>query len=160
ESAPPVRVALAVALTKGGIDDVVKAVTELGVARVTPVVAERSVVRWDADRARAAHARLGAIAREAAMQSRRATIPAVGRVVGFEPVRPGAGLAGPRPGGRPRRRACAPGVRKVDGAGRTRRRLLGRRAHTPDRPSGARNRAPCAPRRDGSDRSNGGARGP
>jgi 16S rRNA (uracil1498-N3)-methyltransferase len=76
-SAPPVGVALAVALTKGGLDDVVAAVTELGVVRVIPVRTARSVVRWDATRAPRAVARLRVVAREAAMQSRRARPPVV-----------------------------------------------------------------------------------
>ena len=79
EHAPllPVGVALAVALTKGGLDDVVAAVTELGAVRVIPVRTARTVVRWDAARARRAVDRLRVVAREAAMQSRRARVPAV-----------------------------------------------------------------------------------
>jgi 16S rRNA (uracil1498-N3)-methyltransferase len=76
-AAPAIGVALAVALTKGGLDDVVAAVTELGVVRVIPVRTVRSVVRWDATRARRAVERLRAVAREAAMQSRRARLPLV-----------------------------------------------------------------------------------
>ena len=53
--------------------------------------ARRSVVRWDDDRAEAAVARLAAVAREAAMQCRRARIPVVA------PVADLAALAG-RPG--------------------------------------------------------------
>jgi 16S rRNA (uracil1498-N3)-methyltransferase len=74
---PSVGVALAVALTKGGLDDVVAAVTELGVRRVIPVRTARAVVRWDAARAQRAVDRLRVVAREAAMQSRRATVPGV-----------------------------------------------------------------------------------
>jgi 16S rRNA (uracil1498-N3)-methyltransferase len=74
---PPVGVALAVALTKGGLDDVVAAATELGAVRVIPVRTARAVVRWDAARARRAVDRLRLVAREAAMQSRRARVPAV-----------------------------------------------------------------------------------
>ena len=79
--APRVSVSLALALTKGGLDDVVAAATELGVVRVIPVRSERVVVRWDAQRARKAVVRLRAVAREAAMQSRRACIPIVDEVV-------------------------------------------------------------------------------
>jgi 16S rRNA (uracil1498-N3)-methyltransferase len=74
---PPVGVALAVALTKGGLDDVVAAVTELGAVRIIPVRTARTVVRWDAARAARAVDRLRVVAREAAMQSRRARMPAV-----------------------------------------------------------------------------------
>lgn len=91
ESPPPVGVALAVALTKGGIEDVVTAVTELGVVRVIPVVSERVVVRWDDDRARRATLRLGSAARAAAEQARRAHLPTI------DPVTPLGELAG-RPG--------------------------------------------------------------
>jgi 16S rRNA (uracil1498-N3)-methyltransferase len=72
-----VGVALAVALTKGGLDDVVAAVTELGAVRVIPVRTARTVLRWDAPRARRAVDRLRAVAREAAMQSRRARVPEI-----------------------------------------------------------------------------------
>jgi 16S rRNA (uracil1498-N3)-methyltransferase len=75
--APSVRIALAVALTKAGLDGVVPALTELGVARITPVVAERSVVRWDAAKATHVLGRLRAAAREAAMQCRRADVPEI-----------------------------------------------------------------------------------
>jgi 16S rRNA (uracil1498-N3)-methyltransferase len=79
ERAPqsPVGVALAVALTKGGLEDVVAAVTELGAVRVIPVRTARAVVRWDAARAQRAVDRLRVVAREAAMQSRRARVPVV-----------------------------------------------------------------------------------
>jgi 16S rRNA (uracil1498-N3)-methyltransferase len=71
-------VAVAVALTKGAkLETVVAQLTELGVSRIEPVRARRSVVRWSDDRAEAAVARLAAVAREAAMQCRRARIPEV-----------------------------------------------------------------------------------
>jgi 16S rRNA (uracil1498-N3)-methyltransferase len=95
ECEPRTSVSLAVALTKGGLDDVVAAATELGVARVTPVRAARSVVRWDDARARRAVARLRVVAREAAMQSRRARIPMVDEVVDLAALvdRPGLVVA-------------------------------------------------------------------
>ncbi len=74
---PTIPVALAVALTKGGLDDVVAAVTELGAIRITPVQTVRTVVRWDRARAERAVTRLRSVAREAAMQSRRPRIPVV-----------------------------------------------------------------------------------
>jgi len=89
ELVPPIG--LAVALTKGGLDQVVARATELGVARVEPVRTRRSIVRWDAARAAAAVVRLRAIAREAAAQSRRARLPEIA------PVADLADLAG-RPG--------------------------------------------------------------
>jgi len=75
--APDIAITIAPALTKHGLDDVVAAVTELGVQRLTPVHAQRSIVRWDESRAARATERLRTIAREAAMQSRRARIPEV-----------------------------------------------------------------------------------
>ncbi len=85
-------VSLAVALTKGGLDDVVAATTELGVERVTPVRTERTVVRWDRARAQKAVDRLRGVAREAAMQSRRATIPVVDDVTDVAALRDRPGL--------------------------------------------------------------------
>jgi 16S rRNA (uracil1498-N3)-methyltransferase len=77
DAPPAIRIALAVALTKGGIDGVVSACTELGVARITPVRSERSVVRWDSSKAAAAVEKLRVVAREAGMQSRRARLPQI-----------------------------------------------------------------------------------
>ena len=86
------RLGVAFALTKGDKPETVVArLTELGVDLLQPVVAHRSVVRWDASRVDDALARLNRVAHEAAMQSRRARLPVVER-----PVEVGA-LAG-RPG--------------------------------------------------------------
>jgi 16S rRNA (uracil1498-N3)-methyltransferase len=74
-------VAVAVALTKGTkLETVVAQLTELGVARIEPVRARRSVVRWDEARAGAAVARFASVARESAMQCRRARVPEVAAV--------------------------------------------------------------------------------
>lgn len=84
-AAPPVAVAFA--LVKGGRPELaVQKLTELGVDHVHPFVAARSVVRWDPARAAAGHARLARVAREAAMQSRRATLPVVHPVAAFADV--------------------------------------------------------------------------
>jgi 16S rRNA (uracil1498-N3)-methyltransferase len=92
EPEPSPAVGVAVALTKGTkLETVVAQLTELGVSRIEPVRARRSVVRWDAARAEAAVARLRAVAREASMQCRRARIPVVATVCDL------ADLAG-RPG--------------------------------------------------------------
>ncbi|HEX2738166.1 MAG TPA: RsmE family RNA methyltransferase, partial [Acidimicrobiia bacterium] len=77
---PNIRPTLAIAfgLTKGSkADVVVQQLTELGVDRILPVIAQRSVTRWDDARAAIATARFGRVAREAAAQSRRAHIPEV-----------------------------------------------------------------------------------
>jgi len=93
---PPVTIA--VALTKGErLDWAVQKLTELGVDRIVPLDAARSVVRWDTDRA-AHHAdRLRRIARQAAMQSRRSWLPAVEDLQSFAEAAaiPGAALAEP-----------------------------------------------------------------
>jgi len=60
-----------------------------GVARVTPVRTARVVVRWDAERAARAVARLRNAAREAAMQCRRARVPEIGDLVDLGRLDPG-----------------------------------------------------------------------
>lgn len=92
EVAPSPPITVAFALTKGDRPElVVQKVTELGVDRIVPFVAERSVVRWDADKAHRQLERLRIVAREAAMQSRRAWLPEVVPVATFAEV---SGLAG------------------------------------------------------------------
>lgn len=72
------RVTLAQGLAKGEkMDDVVRQATEIGVSRIVPFSAERSVVRLDADKAAARVERWRRIAAEAAQQSQRADIPQV-----------------------------------------------------------------------------------
>jgi 16S rRNA (uracil1498-N3)-methyltransferase len=86
------RLEVAFALTKGTKPEtVVQQLTELGVDRIRPVRARRSVVRWDASRAEAAVARLRRVAREAAAQSRRARLPVVDAPVELAAL---AGLSG------------------------------------------------------------------
>lgn len=81
---PTPEVGVAFALVKGQKPElVVQKLTELGVDRIVPFVAARSVVRWDAARAAGAHQRLERVAREAAMQSRRARLPVVEPVGSF-----------------------------------------------------------------------------
>jgi 16S rRNA (uracil1498-N3)-methyltransferase len=77
---PPLvpRLTVACALTKGQKPElVVQKLTELGVDRIMLVEAARSVVHWDDDKVASAFTRLERVAREAAMQSRRAWIPVV-----------------------------------------------------------------------------------
>ena len=81
--------AVAFALTKGDKPElVVQKLTELGVDRILPVLAERSVARPDPARAANALERWHRIVREAARQCRRATLPVV------EPLAPLGKLAG------------------------------------------------------------------
>lgn len=75
---PPLtpRLTVACSLTKGQKPELaVQKLTELGVDRIMLVEAARSVVHWDDAKVAAAFTRLERVAREAAMQSRRARIP-------------------------------------------------------------------------------------
>ncbi len=73
-----VDVTVLFALGKGDKPEiVVQKLTELGVSRIVPFVAERSVVKWDPDKARRNVERLRKVAREAAMQSRQVVLPRV-----------------------------------------------------------------------------------
>jgi 16S rRNA (uracil1498-N3)-methyltransferase len=79
---PPVTVAFA--LTKGARPEwTVQKLTEAGVDTIIPMAADRSVVRWDHADVPRHHARLVRIATEAAMQSRRAWLPAVTPLASF-----------------------------------------------------------------------------
>lgn len=94
EPEPPITVAFAV--TKGDKPETaVQKLTELGVDRIVPFTAGRSVARWEGDRAERHVARLRKVAREAAMQSRRSRIPLVDDLRDFATVAalPGAALA-------------------------------------------------------------------
>lgn len=91
---PPITVAFAV--TKGSKPETaVQKLTEVGVDRIIPFAAGHSVARWDGERADRHVARLRKVAREAAMQSRRAHLPVVEEVASFAVVAalPGACLA-------------------------------------------------------------------
>ena len=75
---PDVEVAVGFAVLKGGRSEtVVQKLTELGVDRIVPFVAERSVVRWDQAKAARQADRWRRVAREAVMQCRRLWLPQV-----------------------------------------------------------------------------------
>jgi len=96
EAAAEPAITIAFALVKGERPElVVQKLTEVGVDRIVPFAAERSVVRWDAERAERNVTRLRRVAREAAMQCRRARLPAVDAPVTFAAAAalPGAALA-------------------------------------------------------------------
>jgi 16S rRNA (uracil1498-N3)-methyltransferase len=91
---PPITVAFA--LVKGERPELaVQKLTELGVDRIAPFVAGRSVVRWEPARADRQVERWRAIARQAAMQCRRTWLPEVAPAASFAAVAalPGAVLA-------------------------------------------------------------------
>jgi len=72
------------AVPKGGkLETIVQKLTEIGVDEIRPWFSARSVVRWDAAKAATRADRLRAVAREAAMQSRRAWLPVVSDPVTF-----------------------------------------------------------------------------
>lgn len=107
------RLAVAFAPTKGDQPErIVAALTELGVDEILPVLTRRSVVTWKGERAVRAGERLRRIAREAAAQCRRATLPTVadpaplpslvgrsGVVVADRDGGPAAALGAPGPAG-------------------------------------------------------------
>ncbi|WP_438855891.1 16S rRNA (uracil(1498)-N(3))-methyltransferase [Agromyces sp. M3QZ16-3] len=78
EPAPSPRLTLVQALAKGDRDELaVQAATELGVDRILPWSATRSVSRWEGPKAEKGRARWASIVREAVKQSLRARIPEV-----------------------------------------------------------------------------------
>ena len=82
------------ALVKGGRPEwIVQKLTEVGVDKVVPFVAARSVVRWEGIRVERGVARLRKVAREAAMQSRRLWLPEVEWVETFSAAGRGPGTA-------------------------------------------------------------------
>jgi 16S rRNA (uracil1498-N3)-methyltransferase len=75
---PPFAITLIQAITKGDkMESIVRAVTELGVARVLPAISARTVVRLEASRWRERSRRWQRVAREAAKQCGRAVVPEV-----------------------------------------------------------------------------------
>ncbi len=89
-------IGVAFALVKGSKPElVVQKLTELGVDRIVPFRAERSVVHWDDAKARKAAARWRAVARAATMQSHRPWLPVVEDVTDLRDLlgREGAALA-------------------------------------------------------------------
>jgi 16S rRNA (uracil1498-N3)-methyltransferase len=88
DEVPAPALVLVQALAKGDRDEMaVQAATELGVDRIVPWAAARSVSRWQGPKAEKGRLRWAAIAREASKQSIRSRVPQV------EPVTGTAGLA-------------------------------------------------------------------
>jgi 16S rRNA (uracil1498-N3)-methyltransferase len=82
---PPLTVAFA--LIKGERPElVVQKLTELGIDRIVPFTASRSVVRWEAARAAKHTERLRAVSRAAAMQCLRTRLPEIGELATFAQV--------------------------------------------------------------------------
>ena len=75
---PTPALTIGFALVKGERPElVVQKLTELGIDRIAPFVAARSVVRWDDERSTKHVDRLRRVAREAAMQCRRCRVPEI-----------------------------------------------------------------------------------
>ena len=93
--APSPATTVGFALTKGDKPElVVQKLTEIGVDRIVPFVAERSITRWDDAKAARNVGRWRAIAREACEQAHRPHLPVVTDVVPFtEAAAGGAALA-------------------------------------------------------------------
>ncbi|WP_435771098.1 16S rRNA (uracil(1498)-N(3))-methyltransferase [Nocardioides sp. SYSU DS0651] len=84
---PAPRFTVVQALPKGDRGELaVEVLTEIGVARIVPWAATRSVAVWKGERATRSHARWQATAREAAKQSRRAWHPEVTPLAGTSEV--------------------------------------------------------------------------
>jgi 16S rRNA (uracil1498-N3)-methyltransferase len=90
DDAPSPTLTLVQALAKGGRDEMaVQAATEIGVDRIVPWSAARSVSRWDGAKVEKGRARWTAIAHEASKQAIRSRVPVVdapvtsGQLAGF-----------------------------------------------------------------------------
>ncbi len=94
--------AVGFALVKGERPElIVQKLTEIGLDRVMPFVADHSVVRWDAERAVKHVDRLRRVAREAAMQCRRAWLPVIDDVRTFAEIAGTPGVCVAERGGGP-----------------------------------------------------------
>lgn len=86
------RVRVGFALVKGSKPELIcQKLSEVGVDRIVPFVADRSIVRWDDERSDRNHERLVRVALAAAAQSRRVWLPEVEAVTEFATL-----AAGPR----------------------------------------------------------------
>jgi 16S rRNA (uracil1498-N3)-methyltransferase len=84
---PRPAVAVGVALTKGDRPEVaVQKLTELGVDRILPFVADRSVARWEGERAVRHVGRLRRVARGGGVQARLTFLPEVADLTDFASV--------------------------------------------------------------------------
>jgi 16S rRNA (uracil1498-N3)-methyltransferase len=84
-SESPLEVTLVQGICRGQrMDTVIQKATELGVARIQPVLTHRSVVRLHEERADRKHEHWQRVAAAAAEQSRRSRIPVVAEPVTFE----------------------------------------------------------------------------
>ena len=101
EPKPEIEITIGFALIKKGKPEmVVQKLTELGVNKIIPVVALRSVVQWSERKVVESEKRFNRIAREAAMQSRQVYIPEVFRTVPLGILKDQEEIALAQPGGK------------------------------------------------------------
>ena len=101
ELKPKIEITIGFALIKKGKPEmVVQKLTELGVNKILPVVAQRSVVQWSENKIIDSEKRFSRIAREAAMQSRQVYIPEVLRTTPLAALKENEGIALAHPGGK------------------------------------------------------------
>lgn len=87
---PRPRIHVLQGLAKGRkVDDVIRTLTELGVDAITPVAADRSVVKLTGDKVDKAAERWSAVARAASEQARRSRAPHIGRPASVAELAPG-----------------------------------------------------------------------
>lgn len=99
---PEPALTVAFALTKGGRPElVVQKLTELGIDRIVPFVADRTIVRWDGAKTARSIERWRAIAREAAAQAHRPWLPEVAAVAPASEVLTGPHVTLADPDGEP-----------------------------------------------------------
>lgn len=84
---PLLSTTIGTAIPKGDrVEWMVQKLTELGADEIALLHCERSVVRWDGERAQRQMVRLARVAREAAMQSRRVWLPRLAGPIDFAQV--------------------------------------------------------------------------
>jgi 16S rRNA (uracil1498-N3)-methyltransferase len=81
-----VRMTVACALPKKGLDDIVDKLTQLGVRTIIPMITERVVVRMEGRAAQAKLNRWGRLAQIAAEQSQRGDVPEIQSITEFKEV--------------------------------------------------------------------------
>jgi 16S rRNA (uracil1498-N3)-methyltransferase len=101
-AAPSPAITVALSVPKGDRPEwAVQKLTEIGVDRIVVLHADRSVVRWDGERGQRHLGRLAAVAKAAAMQSRRLTVPTVNGPTPVAALALGGSVALAEPGGGP-----------------------------------------------------------
>lgn len=89
EPRPTPEAAVGFALVKHDRPEwIVQKLTECGIDRIVPFVATRTIVRWDDAKKAVNHERWTAVAREAAMQSRRTWLPVIDPIISLAALDP------------------------------------------------------------------------